>query len=85
MLILILLGIQYLKNDVFSIEKGFNGQNHYFSGPHYPIKKSPPQQNFCLGGLHLQFALNLLEYALFGYTACMPCLSETSPTNLPCR
>ena len=46
MLILILTDVQYLQN-VFSFEKGSNGQKYSLSDSHHPIKKSPPpQQNF---------------------------------------
>ena len=41
MLIVILVDAQYLQNVVFSFEKGLNGQNHFSSGFHQPIKKSP--------------------------------------------
>ena len=42
MLTLILINVQYLQKDVFSLQKGLNGQNHSSSGPHHPIKKNPP-------------------------------------------
>ena len=41
MLILILIDIQYLKNAVFSLEEGLNGQNHSVDS-HHLIEKSPP-------------------------------------------
>ena len=41
MAILILINVQYLQNVVFSFEKCWNGQNHYLSDSHHPIKKSP--------------------------------------------
>ena len=41
MLILTLTDVQYLHNVVFSFEKGLNGQNHYSSGFHNPIKHFP--------------------------------------------
>ena len=39
MLILILIDIQYLKNAVFSLEEGLNGQNHSVDS-HHLIEKS---------------------------------------------
>ena len=41
MLILTLTDVQYLHNVVFSFEKGSNGQNHYSSDFHNPIKHFP--------------------------------------------
>ena len=38
MLILILINVQYLKNFVFSIEEGSNGQNHSLSDFHHLLK-----------------------------------------------
>ena len=57
MLIFILIKLQYLRNVVFSFEKGSHGQNHSLSDSHHPIKKSSPQ-NFPLpplGGLAFTF------------------------------
>ena len=39
MLILILIDVQYLQNIVFNFQKSSNGQNHYSSVFHHPIKK----------------------------------------------
>ena len=57
MLNLILIGVKYLHNDVFSFEKGLIHQNHSLNS-HNPIKNHP-QQNFplpipfiYLGNLH---------------------------------
>ena len=52
MLILILIDVQYLQNIVFNFQKSSNGQNHYTSVFHHPIKKK--QENFLfpqLGGI----------------------------------
>ena len=40
MLILILIDVQYLQNIVFNFQKSSNGQNHYTSVFHHPIKKN---------------------------------------------
>ena len=45
MLILILIDVQYLQTVFFSFEIGSNGQNHFPSGSHHPLKKKN-QQNF---------------------------------------
>ena len=42
MLILVLIDVQYLRNVVFSFEKGLNGQIYSSSDSHYLIKKLPP-------------------------------------------
>ena len=42
MLILILIDVHYSQKDVFSFEKGLNGENHSSSGSHHPLKKIPP-------------------------------------------
>ena len=41
MLILILIDVQYLQTVFFSFEIGSNGQNHFPSGSHHPLKKKP--------------------------------------------
>ena len=41
MLVLILIGVQYLWKADFSFEKGLNRQNHSSSGSLHPVKKSP--------------------------------------------
>ena len=41
MLILILFDVQYSQSTVFRFEKGSNCQNHSFSAPHHPLKRSP--------------------------------------------
>ena len=41
MLTLIVINVQYLKNVVFSFEKGWNGQNHFSSNSCNLLKKFP--------------------------------------------
>ena len=45
MLILVLIDVQYLENNVSSLEEGPNGQNQSPSDTHHPIKNWH-QQNF---------------------------------------
>ena len=47
MLIVILFGVQYSQKDVFSFEKGSNGQNHS-SGSQHPAKKFPSPAKFLI-------------------------------------
>ena len=54
MLILTLINFQYLQTAVFTVKNGLNGQNHFFSGSHYPIKKFTPAK-FQLGRFPLPF------------------------------
>ena len=42
--ILVLIGVQYLQNIVFSFEKGLNGQNHSLSDSHHLIWKISPSK-----------------------------------------
>ena len=42
MLILILIGVQYLRKADFSFEKGLSRQNHSSWGSLHPVKKSLP-------------------------------------------
>ena len=47
MLIVILFGVHYSQKDVFSFEKGSNGQNHT-SGSHHLVKKFPSPAKFLI-------------------------------------
>ena len=50
MIILILIDVQYSQKAVFCFDKGLNGQNHYSTGSHQPVKKSPgkiPDSPYC--------------------------------------
>ena len=38
--------VQYLHNGVFSIENSLNGQNHFLTDFHHPMKKSLPSPKF---------------------------------------
>ena len=53
MLILILFNVQHLQNFVLMIDKGSNGQNRFWSYPHYPGKKSPEKFSIPQGRIHL--------------------------------
>ena len=46
MLMLILIGVQYLQKVVSSFEKSLNGQNHSSWGSHHLVKKSPTRKVF---------------------------------------
>ena len=37
----ILISVQYLQNVVFSFEKSFNSQKHFFPDSHHPVKNPP--------------------------------------------
>ena len=54
MLILILFNVQHLQNFVLMIDKGSNGQNRFWSYPHYPGKKSPEKFSIPQGRIHLR-------------------------------
>ena len=43
MVILTLIDVQYLQKVAFSFEESSNGQNQYFSGSHFPVKKFSQQ------------------------------------------